>query len=312
MPENRDVCEAPDEVKARAMSKIDRRSFLVSAGVAPVLARWGSAPRAERIYDVPAAVRRYRKLDCHNHLFDDPRRMIAAADRLEIERVAISIPITDPRQEATPEAFRECNDRVLKAMKDFPGRFLGQCFINPHYQRESLEEITRCLDAGMIGLGELYTQVRINDPQYFPIIEKCIEMKAPLMCHGAGDHKDYREPDRPGGSRADDFVEAGRRYPEAILIYGHIGGGGDWEFVCRALRSAPTVFADTSGSVTDEGMVDFAVKCLGVHRLLFATDLNFETGVGKILAAQLAEEERHQIFFDNFNEILRKRSNHSN
>ena len=59
-------------------------------------------------------------------------------------------------------------------------------------------------------------------------------------------------------------------------------------------------------------MVDFAVKCLGVHRLLFATDLNFETGVGKILAAQLAEEERHQIFFDNFNEILRKRSNHSN
>lgn len=57
-------------------------------------------------------------------------------------------------------------------------------------------------------------------------------------------------------------------------------------------------------------MVDFAVKCLGVRRLLFATDLSFENGVAKILAAKLTEAERHRIFFDNFNEILRKRGNH--
>jgi predicted TIM-barrel fold metal-dependent hydrolase len=292
------------------MSKIDRRSFLASASVAHVLAGWKPAPKPERVYDMPAAIHRYRKLDCHNHIFADPRLVIAAADRVEIEKVAISIPITKPN-EATPEACRAANDRVLKAMEDYPGRFLGQSFINPHYQRESLEELARCLDAGMIGLGELYTPVRINDPQYFPIIEKCIELKAPLLSHATGSRKDYRDPNLPGASRADDFVEAGHRYPEAMLIYGHIGGGGDWEFACKALRSAPTVFADTSGSVSDEGMVDFAVKCLGVHRLLFATDMNFETGVGKVLAAQLTDEQRRQIFFDNFNEILRKRSNHA-
>ena len=315
------------------MSRIDRRTFLASAGVAPVLAGWRPTPQPERVYDLPATIHRYRKLDSHNHIFDDPRRVIAAADRLEIEKVAISVPITNPRQEATPDSFRSSNDSVLKAMKDFPGRFLGQCFINPHYQRESLEEIDRCLDAGMIGLGELYTQVRINDPQYFPIIEKCIELKAPLMCHCADNRRDYRnpnlagasplddlvadnrrdfrDPDCPGASRPEDFVEAGKRYPEAMLISAHIGGGGDWEYNCKTLRTAPTVFADTSGSVTDEGMVDFAVECLGVRRLLFATDVNFETGVGKLLAANLTEEERHQIFFDNFNEILRKRSNHA-
>ncbi len=304
----RDRAETRGEITR--MLKLDRRTFLASAGVAPVLAGWKSAPRAERVYDVPAAIHRYRKLDCHNHIFGEPRQVIAAADRLEIEKVAISIPVTKPG-EATPEACRAANDRVLKAMQDFPGRFLGQCFINPHYQRNALEEMTRCLDAGMIGLGELYTAVRINDPQYFPIFEKCIELRVPLLSHAGGDRKDYREPNLPGASNADDFVEAGRRYPELMLIYGHIGGGGDWESACKALRSAPTVFADTSGSVTDEGMVDFAVKCLGVHRLLFATDLNFETGVGKILAAQLTEEERHQIFFDNFNELLRKRSNHA-
>jgi hypothetical protein len=47
-----------------------------------------------------------------------------------------------------------------------------------------------------------------------------------------------------------------------------------------------------------------------VRRLLFATDLSFENGVAKILAARLTEPERRQIFFDNFNNILRKRDNH--
>ena len=192
-----------------------------------------------------------------------PSQLIAAADRLEIEKMAISMPRTTAKPDspnATPAACREANDFVLRAMKDFPGRFLGQCFVNPYYGPESLEEITRCMDSGMIGLGELYTQVRLTDSRYFPIIEKCIELKAPLLVHGADTRKDWRDPARPGGSNANDFAAMGALYPEAMIIYGHIGGGGDWEYVCKVLRDAPSIYADTSGSVTDEGMIDFAVQ----------------------------------------------------
>lgn len=87
------------------MSKMDRRSFIASASVAPLAAGRKSAPQPERVYDVPAAIHRYRKLDCHNHIFTDPRRLVAAADRLEIEKVAISFPITKAN-DATPEACR--------------------------------------------------------------------------------------------------------------------------------------------------------------------------------------------------------------
>jgi uncharacterized protein len=294
---------------------MNRRSFFASAGL-PSVAAALQAPPAKG-YDVRFEIRRYRKIDVHNHIFIDrgvmPSQLIAAADRLEIEKMAISMPRTTSKPDspnAAPEACREANNMVLKAMRDFPERFLGQCFVNPYYGREALEEITRCMNSGMIGLGELYTQVRITDPRYFPIIEKCIELKAPLLVHGADARKDWRDPTRPGGSNADDFASIGKRYPEAMIIYGHIGGGGDWEYVCKILRDAPSIYADTSGSVTDEGMIDFAVKCLGVRRLLFATDLSFENGVAKILAATLTEADRRQIFFGNFNEILRKRGNH--
>ncbi len=222
------------------MPRMNRRIFMASAGL---LSASAALPRsATQAYDVLAEVRRYRKIDCHNHVFPphDVRDLISAADKLGIEKLAVSSPLTNPDPvKANPDAVREMNNRVLQAMKDFPGRLLGQCFVNPYYGREALEEMTRCMDAGMIGLGEMYTQVRITDPLYFPIIEKCIELKAPLLSHAAISRKDWREPDRPGGSNSDDFVEIGKRYPEALIIYGHIGGGGDWEYVCKTLRACP-------------------------------------------------------------------------
>ncbi len=268
------------------------------------------ARAASRAWDCLAEIRKYRKIDCHNHIFlaprVTPRAVIEAADRLHIERVAISRPVGD-----TPDGFRESNDMILAAMREFPKRFLGQCFLNPAYPREAMEEMKRCMDLGMAGLGELYTQVKINDPLYYPFIEKCIELKAPILMHARADlgmlRPGYRNEAPPATSRASDFAAAARRYPEAILIHAHIGGGGDWEYMCKTLRSAPTVYLDTSGSVTDTGMIDFAVRYLGVERLLFATDENFESGVGKILAARLTEQQRRMIFFDNYNRILRGR-----
>jgi predicted TIM-barrel fold metal-dependent hydrolase len=178
-----------------------------------------------------------------------------------------------------------------------------------------MEELNRCLGEGFAGLGELYSQVKINDPLCFPLIEKCIRENASILVHARADtgllRSGIKSSAPPRTSTPPDFGEIARRYPEALIIYGHIGGGGDWEYACKTLRAAPSIFVDTSGSVTDEEMIDFAVQCLGVERLLFATDTNYETGVGKILAAKLNHEQRQRIFWDNFNRILRKRGLHA-
>jgi len=302
-------------------NKIDRRQFLKYTGASTVgpalLGHISCGRQATKIKDRASRlmdeVLKYRKVDSHAHV---GRRLLAnlidTADRLGIEKLAVSRPLTD---DAPPHLFREANDIVLDAMSQYPDRILGQCFINPIYLREALEEVDRCMDQGMVQLGELYTQVKINDPLYYPVIEKCIELKIPIMMHSSGDlgllRNGYRTPSPPTTSFADDFVDIGKRYPEAMIIHAHIGGGGDWEYACKTLRNVPSIYVDTSGSVTDEGMIDFAVKYLGIERLLFATDMNFESGVGKILAANLTEEQRQKIFWENFNNILRKRGNHA-
>jgi predicted TIM-barrel fold metal-dependent hydrolase len=204
------------------------------------------------------------------------------------------------------EEIRVANDDVLEAMRRYPGRILGYCFVVPGYFRESLEEIDRCLDRGMIGV-KLYNQYKIWDPAVHPVIEKAIEERIPILEHAGYPTSREGWDAQPNMSHGGDFARAACLYPEAMLIEGHIGGGGDWEWAIKQLRQSPSVYLDTSGSVIDEGMVEMAARELGVDRLLFGTDMTMEGGVGKILAADLTRPQKERIFYKNMQQILDRR-----
>lgn len=110
----------------------------------------------------------------------------------------------------------------------------------------------------------------------------------------------------------EDFVDIAKRYPEAMFQYAHIGGGGDWEYMCKMLKNSPNVYVDTSGSNNEEHMIDFALQELGEDRLFFGSDNCYYQSVGKILASNLTESQKRKIFFENYNNILRKAGNNVN
>lgn len=255
------------------------------------------------------------RLDCHSHisssaLFDGLtlEGLIDMADRLSIDQLCCSLPVVTGLP--APELVRECNDAVFAAMRAFPDRILGYCYVNPGYGRESLEEIDRCLgELGMIGI-KLYRQYKANDPVVFPVIEKAVAMGVPVLWHAGNQTsliRGHPDPADKNTSHAGDIAELARRYPEAILIEGHIGGGGDWEWAIRQLRYVPNVYLDTSGSVIDSGMIEMAVRELGAERLLFGTDMTMEGGVGKLLSADLRDEQRDAIFGHNMQCLLSMR-----
>ena len=268
---------------------------------------------------------RFKKIDSHEHIgvgvvrnFDlnaHIKEQLNIADRLSIDKLVISRPIADQSgSKATPEEVRECNDIILKAMKLHPERYLGQVYINPIYQKESLEEIDRCIDNGMFTL-KFYNQVKVNSALFYPVIEKFIDLKMLIMGHasaglGTGGHRTQYGNSQPNASLPEDFAEAAKRYPEAMFQYAHLGGGGDWEHACKVLRDCPNVYADLAGSNNEGNMVEYALKYLGEDRLLFGTDGSYYQGVGVILSANLTDKQKNKIFFDNFNNILRKSGNH--
>lgn len=264
---------------------------------------------------LPAGWRRMRKLDAHSHVMQGVHRpdadwtpvenLIEAADYLGIDTLYCSRPLTGGVL-AEIEAVRDANDSVLAAMKRYPGRIAGYCFVQPGNGAAALTEIDRCLDAGMIGI-KLYNQFKYNDPSVFPIAEKCIERRIPFLGHSARLTDPKTLAAQPKTSNALEFGELSGRYPELLLILGHINGGGDWEWEIKALREFPNVYLDTSGSVQEADTIGLCVRELGHHRLLFATDLTMEGGVGKILSASLTQEQREDIFWRNFQRILDRR-----
>lgn len=252
-------------------------------------------------------------IDCHSHLSGDgsaitlnfgrDAQILAAAERLGIDVLCVSI-LTRQRP-ATPEGFREANRLLADIVRHHPDKVFGYCYVNPGYRREALEEIRRGIEEyGFIGI-KLYNEYKCTDPVVREVVELSIELKVPIL-HHAG-HSHYFNAQQPNISDGGDLATLARQYPEAILICGHIGGGGDWEWTIKALRDVPNVYLDTSGSVFDDGMIDMAARILGPERLLFGCDLSFTAGVGKIRAAHLPEEAKRLIWGENMQRILAMR-----
>jgi len=299
-------------------SRVTRRTFLkhsVAASVALGVVAGRATNRQESGQPAGGAGSgprgRTKVIDCHAHLTHhsratweaDDHKLIEAADKLGIDQLCCST--LTPRQPATADGFRECNQWTAEGMRRFPGRVLGYCYVNPGYGREALEEVRRCIDKrGFIGV-KLYNEYTCTEPVVFPIVELAIDLGVPIL-HHAG-HAHYVNDEQPRISDGGHLAELGRRYPEAILICAHVCGGGDWEWTIKALRGAPSVFLDTSGSVTDEGVVEMAARVLGVDRLVLGCDMSMTAGVGKIRGANLGTQEKERILGGNLEKILRRR-----
>ncbi len=305
------------------MLNINRRKFVANtaASAAGILlgnglmgfaskANSASSLTEDKKVNLMQQVMKYRKIDSHAHVYftdDSPGTQIAFADRLGIGKLMISRNM-EPFSKGLPEEFRKCNDLVIRCMKQYPHRLIGMMVLNPTYRKESLEEIKRCVDAGMVGTGELYNHVKINDPLFYPIIEKFIDLKMIIHMHTAiGYSRVKLDPGEPKNiSLPEDFVDIARRYPEAMFQFAHIGGGIDWEYACKTLKNSPNVYVDVSGSNNEANMIDFALKYLGEDRLLFGCDNSFYQGVGHIFSAKLTDAQRKKIFFENYSTILKK------
>ncbi len=301
--------------------KINRRKFLTNASLSATGIIVGSqiagcaSPKKEGVssYDVMKDVMKYRKIDAHAHPDEDLGRQLAIADRLGIGKLQISEPVTNfsGTEPEGPEQAIKNNDIVIKAVKQYPDRFIGFFTLDPRYTKESLEEIKRCIDNGLIGYKG-YTQLKLNDPLYYPVIEKLIDLKMIVYMHTfcqlgmAGYRMKYDIGRFENTTLPEDMVETAKRYPEGIFHFAHIGGGGDWEYECKMLKQCPNIYVDTGGSNNEENIIDFAISQLGEDRIFFGTDGAYHHGVGRVLASKATEEQKKKIFFDNYVNVLKK------
>jgi predicted TIM-barrel fold metal-dependent hydrolase len=272
----------------------NRRSILklVSSGVPLGLAQ-----------DAPAQL-----WDVHCHLNSVPGEtpearmgeLVKFMDRLGIERVMVSMgyPLLE---NPPPQALRDQNDQVLRAVRGSPGRAFGFVYLNPNHIAASLKEFDRCVrDGPMVGV-KLWVARHCNAPELDPIVERAVSMQAPILQHTwlkvSGN--------LPGESTPFDIVELAKRHPGAMLICGHTGG--DWERGIRAVRSSKNVSVEIAGSDPTSGIVEMALRQLGPGRILFGSDgagRSFASQLGKVMGAEIPPALRKLILGGNLRRML--------
>src|SRR6476661_2123205 len=146
-------------------------------------------------YDIMQDVAKFRKLDSHVHVNlastdaevqkKYAESLIDYSRRLQVQKLVLSNPVTrliNGIPDGSPEAFIRNNNIVLAVMKLYPEVLTGSFTFNPVHAKESMDEIKRCVDQGMTN-AKVYYQTKINDPSYYPIVEKMIELKMIIHCH---------------------------------------------------------------------------------------------------------------------------------
>ncbi len=199
-------------------------------------------------------------------------RMIADMDAAGIDKVVLM-----GEYRRTHDGCVARNDQALAIIRRWPGRVAAFAMIQPTAGPAALDELARCLDGGMIGVGELgpYAQgYRLDDPDFLRLAEACIRRGIPLNLH-TNEEVGHFYPGKAATPQRD-YYRLAERYPELKLILAHWGGGlFFYELMPEVRRVLRNVWYDTAASpliFPTRDIFDVALRCIDHRKILYASD----------------------------------------
>ncbi|MGH9542862.1 MAG: amidohydrolase family protein [Terriglobales bacterium] len=244
-------------------------------------------------------------LDCHGHLGvhpdfpaykTDAEDMLRVMDALDIERLAVTSTLA-----CYSDAPRG-NAEVAALLARHPNRFIGYVTVNPHPSGEASRELERWSGWHRPPLIKMHPdlhQAPVDAEGYRPVWEYANAQRAIVLVHT------WDSDPNCGPLR---LLPIALAYPRARILLGH--SGVTWRGYTQAVavaRQAPNAFLDLSGSQGHRGVIEYCVAAVGAERILFGSDLPYleaSATLGRVLAAQLSDEQKRLILRENFRRLL--------
>jgi len=212
-------------------------------------------------------------------LYRSPKSKIVGAkaiiDSMDEQGVNKSVVFGFPWKNS--KTFQEHNDYIMKAVAKYPGRLVGLCCFDPSY-KDAIEEVNRCIDGGLSGVGELafyqsaLDEVALN--QLTPIMEICQRMDLPVLIHTNEPVGHFYPGKAPNTLRQ--IYDLIKRFQDNRIILAHWGGGiFFFHLLKREVKGIfQNVTIDTAASpfLYDPVIYKYAVDILGSDKILFGSD----------------------------------------
>ena len=206
------------------------------------------------------------------------------------------------------ERLLSTNPGTVEApLQRYPELLIGMIQLNPNSVDRSLDAINRWLrDGPMLGVyfpGSGPGSLTCSHKNFHRIVERIIDVRGVIM-----QHTWYKTGGKqgPGESTPAELAELAARFPEQPFLCAH--GGGEWEQGLRAVRRSANVYVETSGFDSTAGFLEMAIREVGARRIIFGSHLpsrSLGTELGKVIGAQLSDDERRLILGGNYRRILK-------
>lgn len=209
-----------------------------------------------------------------------PEMLIKRMDEVGID-MAVMLP-NGPQD--TLDDIRKINDWCSKAMNKYSKRLIGFAKIDITHPDFSTKEMERCVNSlGLKGVGEITPvhHLPIDNPVFFPIMEKAEDLDIPLNIH-SDYNKYWCSPER--------FASLAKRFPRVTLIMAHMGFDCDLEhYTPDVVKETPNVILESSATRIPESVFTRPCRVLGKERVALGSDLPTLSIEAQIAMIRVAE-----------------------
>jgi predicted TIM-barrel fold metal-dependent hydrolase len=212
-------------------------------------------------------------------LFPTPDfRMATAEDLVQaMDEAGIDKAVVTGMGWTDQELAIEVNDYIIQSVSRYPARIIGFCAVNPAWGSIAVEEVERCIAAGLRGIGELHPDTQrfdITDRSVMlPLMDAARGLGLPVLVH-ASEPVGHLYPGK-GHTTPDKLYRFIQNFPENIIICAHWGGGLPFYALMPEVPEAlKNVYFDTAASPFLYRPEVFAAVAglVGADKILLGTD----------------------------------------
>jgi len=251
---------------------------------------------------------------CFAILYSQKEAKLATADELiaDMDKTEVDISVITNIGWTTHELCVETNDYILESVARYPHRLVGFCTVQPNSYDAAIEEIERCAQGGIRGVGELRPDMQLFDLKDEEVIKPFIDIiskhKLILLTH-ASEPVGHQYPGK-GAITPDVLYPFITNFPDLIIVCAHWGGGLPFYALMPEVKQAMrNVYFDTAASplLYSHQVYHHAIQLVGADKILFGSDyplLAQNRLISEIRSLDLPEETRNLILSGNAQRLL--------
>ncbi|MCY4529326.1 MAG: amidohydrolase family protein [Chloroflexi bacterium] len=212
-------------------------------------------------------------------LFASPNARMATAERLirRMDEDGVDLSVVMGVGWTDIELARAANEYLIEAVRKYPDRLVGLAGVNPAWGQMAVEEVQRCAESGLRGIGELHP-----DTQRFDLSD--LETMAPLMEvvreYGLIVTAHSSEPvgheyAGKGKTHPEVLWRFIRNFPDASIVCAHWGGGLPFYGLMSEVKERLCgVYFDTAATTLlyDARIFETVSSLVGPEQVLMGSD----------------------------------------